>query len=387
MVEGMMKMADKDDLLEDIMEEMARIHKIKAAAPGCYYHGRVIMLQAAEQLESNVGRALKTMRKARESFEGEGDINQRFNNIKEKRAVIKPYIYKEEEVRLDQRLSDLLKEGDFESCTPVLKRLEELLDEEIAENIEVGIILEAENQEISSGKGSTLSMMFHNHGPFQIRLASLTGLSAQAIVNVLDLYKGDMAPGADKKVQIYIIPKVEGDIALELEANLEIGWRYINVRKGFSVRVVPPAPPQIMQMVQVITQSTGPMLPAPPSAPNPAPSSTGDMDPNVLIVSGSVDQWASCIMAYARGRSAIDLSGMVQANPDYVKSDGYANLFKALMVMGYDPSIEWDEWFRELGFTGEDYTRRCTKLVYIMSSSAERSVELEMDGSVGSSNN
>jgi hypothetical protein len=232
------------------------------------------------------------------------------------------------------------------------------------------------------GRGTTLSVLMHNHSAFPIQVEALVGRSSQASINVLDFYKGEMRPKDDRSFQINVIPKVEGDIPVEIEAVIENDSRMLRIKKGFSLKVEVPA--QVVQ-VQVVTPNEMQYArQGPPIAPrSPTPSS---FDPLALVVSGTVDQWALCITTFARGRGPIDLAGMVQADPNYVRSDGYANLFKALLAMTYDRSIDWRAWFNEAGFIGEDFTQRCTKLSYRMATNPDRSLELEMDGSIGSSN-
>lgn len=375
-------MAERDDPLDLILEEIARIHKIRGSVHGDYHHGRVIMLEAADQLDYNVGKALKTMRHARESFEEESEIDRRFNSFKAKWALMDAYQFGEEERRLEKELHEALKEGDYDLCPPILAKLERLLDQDVADNIEIGLLLEVPNPEIQLGRGTTLSVLMHNHSAFAIQVEALVGRSPQASINVLDFYKGEMRPENDRSFQINVIPKVEGDIPVEIEAVIENDSRMLRIKKGFSLKVEVPA--QVVQ-VQVVTPNEMQYArQGPPIAPrSPTPSS---FDPLALVVSGTVDQWALCITTFAKGRGPIDLAGMVQADSNYVRSDGYANLFKALLAMTYDRSIDWRAWFNEAGFIGEDFTQRCTKLSYRMATNPDRSLELEMDGSIGSSN-
>lgn len=374
-------MAEKDDPLDLILEEIARIHKIRGSVHGDYRHGRVIMLEAADQMDYNVGKALKTMRRARESFEEESEIDHRFNSFKAKWALMDAYQFGDQEKALERELQELMKEGEFDLCPPVLAKLERLMDQDVADNIEIGLLLEVAKPEIQLGRGTTLSVLMHNHSAFPIQVDALVGRSSQASINVLDFYKGEMRPKDDRNFQINVIPKVEGDIPVEIEAVIENDSRMMKVKKGFSLKVEVPA--QVVQVVQVVTPNEMQYAKGPPVPRSPMPSS---FDPLALVVSGTVDQWALCITTFAKGRGPIDLTGMVQADPNFVRSDGYSNMFKALLVMTYDRSIDWGAWFNEAGFAGEDYSRRCTKLLYRMATNPDRSLELEMDGSIGSSN-
>ena len=375
-------MFEKDDPLDEMLEEIAKVLKIKSTVPGDYRHGRVLMLEAAEQMDTNVPWALRTMRKARKSFEGESEIAKRYNSFTAKWAKMDPYQFGSEEKQLERQLYQLLREGEFEQCADVLQKLEQLVDLDVAENIEIGLLLEVVDPEIHLGKGTTLSVLIHNHSAFPIKLESLKGSSPQASVHVLDFYKGIMKKDEDNKCQINIIPKVEGDIVVEVQVDVCNDSRRMRINKGFSLKVSAPA--QVVQYVDARTptevQYVRAEMPRPPAK---APSS---FDPLELTASGTVDQWSQCITVFARSRSPIDLSGLAAKDPNYVKADGYANLFKALLAMRYDPAIDWSSWFSEAGFAGEDYTKRCTRMLWQIGSSKVRSVDLEMDGSVGSSN-
>jgi hypothetical protein len=375
-------MFEKDDPLDLILEEIARIHKIRGSVHGDYHHGRVIMLEAADQLDYNVGRALKTMRRARESFEEESEIDRRFNSFKAKWALMDAYQFGDQEKGLEKELHEAIREGEYDLCPPILAKLERLMDQDVADNIEIGLQLEVAKPEIQLGRGTTLSVLMHNHSAFPIQVEALVGRSSQASINVLDFYKGEMRPNDDRNFQINVIPKVEGDIPVEIEATIENDSRMLRIKKGFSLKVEVPA--QVVQVVQVMTPNE--MQYAKQSPIVPRTQTPSSFDPQALVVSGTVDQWALCIVTFAKGRGPIDLAGMVQADPNFIRSDGYANMFKALLVMAYDRSIDWGAWFNEAGFIGEDYTRRCTRLLYRMATSPDRSIELEMDGSIGSSN-
>lgn len=374
-------MFEKDDPLDEMLEEIAKVLKIKSAVPGDYRHGRVLMLEAAEQMDTNVPWALRTMRKARRSFEEESEIAKRYNSFTAKWAKMDPYHFGSEEKQLEKQLYQLLREGEFEQCADVLAKLEQLVDLDVAENIEIGLLLEVVNPEIHLGKGTTLSVLIHNHSAFPIKLDSIKGSSPQAAVHILDFYKGVMKKDEDHKCQINVIPKVEGDIVVEVQVEVCNDSRRISIKKGFSLRV--DAPAQFLQFVDARTPTEVRYVKA--DAPRPA-AKAPSFDPLELAASGTVDQWSSCVSMFARNRSPVDLSGLAAKDPNYIKADGYANLFKALLAMRYDPGIDWSAWFSEAGFTGEDYTKRCSRMLWQIGSSKDRSVELEMDGSVGSSN-
>ncbi len=375
-------MFDKDDPLDEMLEEIAKVLKIKSTVPGDYRHGRVLMLEAAEQMDTNVPWALRTMRKARRSFEEESEIAKRYNTFTAKWAKMDPYHFGSEEKHLEKQLYQLLREGEFEQCADVLRQLEQLVDMDVAENIEIGLLLEVVNPEVHLGKGTTLSVLIHNHSAFPIKLDSIKGSSPQAAVHVLDFYKGVMKKDEDHKCQINVIPKVEGDIVVEVQVDVCNDSRRMRIQKGFSLRVNAPA--QVVQYVDARTPTEVQYVRAEmPKSIVKAPSS---FDPLELTASGTVDQWSQCLTVFAKNRSPLDLSGLAAKDPNYVKADGYANLFRALLAMRYDPGVDWASWFSEAGFTGEDYTKRCAKLLWQIGSSKDRSVELEMDGSVGSSN-
>jgi len=191
-----------------------------------------------------------------------------------------------------------------------------------------------------------------------------------------------MKKDEDHKCQINVIPKVEGDIVVEVQVDVCNDSRRMRIQKGFSLRVNAPA--QVVQYVDARTPTEVQYVRAEiPKSIVKAPSS---FDPLELTASGTVDQWSQCVTVFAKNRSPLDLSGLAAKDPNYVKADGYANLFRALLAMRYDPGVDWASWFSEAGFTGEDYTKRCAKLLWQIGSSKDRSVELEMDGSVGSSN-
>jgi len=371
-----------DDPLDQILEEMARIVKIKNQVHGSYHYGRVLMVEAADQLGTNVLWALRTMHKARRSFEEECEVARRYNSFTAKWNRMGSYHFGDEERRLEAQLYDLLKEGEFEQCQPVLARLEELVDQDLADHIEIGLLLEVPDPEIPLGRGTTLSLVLHNNSSFPFHIDSIIGRSPQATIRVLDFFKGEMKPSDKRKCQLNVIPKVEGDIAVEIEAVVENDSRLININKGFSLKVEPPA--QVVQFVQAVTPNE--MRYAQPTAPPVPPRAPSSFDPLELVVSGSVDQWAVCLSVFVRSRSPIDLTGMAQNDPGYVKADGYANLFKALLAMHYDRTVDWESWFEENGFIGEDYTKRCAKLLHRLGFTKDRSVELDIDGSVGSSN-
>ncbi len=374
-------MFEKDDPLDEMLEEIAKVLKIKSAVPGDYRHGRVLMLEAAEQMDTNVPWALRTMRKARRSFEEESEIAKRYNSFTAKWAKMDPYHFGSEEKQLEKQLYQLLREGEFEQCADVLAKLEQLVDLDVAENIEIGLLLEVVNPEIHLGKGTTLSVLIHNHSAFPIKLDSIKGSSPQAAVHILDFYKGVMKKDEDHKCQINVIPKVEGDIVVEVQVEVCNDSRRMSIKKGFSLRV--DAPAQFLQFVDARTPTEVQYVKA--DAPRPA-AKASSFDPLELAASGTVDQWSSCVSVFARNRSPVDLSGLAAKDPNYIKADGYANLFKALLAMRYDPGIDWSAWFSEAGFAGEDYTKRCSRMLWQIGSSKDRSVELEMDGSVGSSN-
>lgn len=374
-------MFEKDDPLDEMLEEIAKVLKIKSAVPGDYRHGRVLMLEAAEQMDTNVPWALRTMRKARKSFEEESEIAKRYNSFTAKWAKMDPYHFGSEEKQLEKQLYQLLREGEFEQCADVLAKLEQLVDLDVAENIEIGLLLEVVNPEIHLGKGTTLSVLIHNHSAFPIKLDSIRGSSPQAAVHILDFYKGVMKKDEDHKCQINVIPKVEGDIVVEVQVEVCNDSRRMSIKKGFSLRV--DAPAQFLQFVDARTPTEVQYVKA--DAPRPA-AKASSFDPLELAASGTVDQWSFCVSMFARNRSPVDLSGLAAKDPNYIKADGYASLFKALLAMRYDPGIDWSAWFSEAGFTGEDYTKRCSRMLWQIGSSKDRSVELEMDGSVGSSN-
>lgn len=375
-------MFEKDDPLDDMLEEIAKVLKIKSTVPGDYRHGRVLMLEAAEQMDTNVPWALRTMRKARRSFEEESEIAKRYNSFTAKWAKMDPYHFGSEEKHLEKELYRLLREGDFEQCEDVLRQLEQLVDMDVAENIEIGLLLEVEGPEVHLGKGTTLSVLIHNHSAFPIKLDSIRGSSPQASVHVLDFYKGVMRKDEDRKCQINVIPKVEGDIVIEVQADVCNDSRRMRINKGFSLRVSAPA--QVVQFVDARTPMEVQYVRA--EVPRPVAKAPSSFDPLELTAAGTADQWAECLAVFARNRSPMDLSGLAAKDPSFVKADGYANLFRALLAMRYDPSIDWQAWFSEAGFVGEDYTKRCARLLWQIGSSKDRSVELEMDGSVGSSN-
>ena len=374
-------MFEKDDPLDEMLEEIAKVLKIKSTVPGDYRHGRVLMLEAAEQMDTNVPWALRTMRKARRSFEEESEIAKRYNSFTAKWAKMDPYHFGSEEKQLEKQLYQLLREGEFEQCADVLAKLEQLVDLDVAENIEIGLLLEVVNPEIHLGKGTTLSVLIHNHSAFPIKLDSIRGSSPQAAVHILDFYKGVMKKDEDHKCQINVIPKVEGDIVVEVQVEVCNDSRRMSIKKGFSLRV--DAPAQFLQFVDARTPTEVQYVKA--DAPRPA-AKASSFDPLELAASGTVDQWSSCVSVFARNRSPVDLSGLATKDPNFIKADGYASLFKAMLAMRYDPGIDWSAWFSEAGFAGEDYTKRCSRMLWQIGSSKDRSVELEMDGSVGSSN-
>ncbi|GEM_PF-2936530 len=376
-------MAEKEGPLDEMLEEIACILKIKSTVPGEYRDGRVLMLEAAEQLDSNILWALRTLRKARRSFEEESEIANRYNTFTAKWAKMDPYHFGSEEKRLEKQLYQLLREGQFEQCADVLAQLEQLVDMDVAENIEIGLLLEVVNPEIHLGKGTTLSVLIHNHSAFPIKLDSLKGSSPQATVHVLDFYKGVMKKDEDHKCQINVIPKVEGDIVVEVQAVIHNDSRPLRISKGFSIKVN--VPEQVVQFVDARTP-TDVQYVRPVEVPKPVAKAPSSFDPLELTSTGTVDQWSTCVTVFARNKSPINLTGLAAKDPNYVKADGYANLFKALLAMRYDPHVDWAQWFQEAGFVGEDYTKRCAKLLWQIGSSKDRSVELEMDGSVGSSN-
>ncbi len=378
-------MADIDELLDQILEEMAKIHRIKESVPGEYRYGRTLMLEAADQLDDNVGKAVKTMRRAREGFEGESIILKRLVPLKKKWSIMPSYLYGDPERDLEQELKASLTEGDFLQCEIIVEDLEKLADKDIADNIEIGIILEVPKPEVHLGRGTSLSVVLHNHSVFPIELMSLVCSSSQAGISVLHFFKGEMLPENDRMFEINVIPKVEGDIAVHIEAVTRSSNRLVPVKKAFSLRVVPPIIAQVVVMPQATPTSVPERTIVPPTVPLPA-QGPSIFDPMGLVEKGRVDDWVHCITTYAKGRTAVDLDGIVQNNPEYVKADGYANLYKALLAMSYDRSVDWEAWFQEAGFIGEDYTRRCTKMLYRLASSPTRSLEIPMDGNVGSSN-
>lgn len=375
-------MFEKDDPLDEMLEEIAKVLKIKSTVPGDYRYGRELMLEAAEQMDTNVPWALRTMRKARKSFEEESEIARRYNSFTAKWAKMDPYHFGSEEKKLERELYQLLREGEFERCADVLAKLEQLVDLDVAEDIEIGLLLEVVDPEVHLGKGTTLSVLIHNHSAFPIKLDSVKGSSPQAAVHVLDFYKGVMKQDDDHKCQINVIPKVEGDIVVEVQVDVCNDSRRMRINKGFSLRVS--APQQVVRYVDARTPTEVQYVKA--EAPRPAFKAPSSFDPLELTSTGTMDQWSSCVTVFARNKAPIDLSGLAAKDPNYVKADGYASLFKALLAMRYDPNVDWASWFSEAGFTGEDYTKRCAKLLWSIGSSKDRSVELDMDGSVGSSN-
>jgi hypothetical protein len=70
-----------DDPLDQILEEMARIVKIKNRDHGSYHYGRVLIAEAADHLDTNVIWALRTMHKARKSFEEEHEVARHNNSF------------------------------------------------------------------------------------------------------------------------------------------------------------------------------------------------------------------------------------------------------------------------------------------------------------------
>lgn len=376
-------MAEKDGPLDEMLEEIARILKIKSTVPGDYRDGRVLMLEAAEQMDSNVLWALRTMRKARRSFEEESEIAKRYNTFTAKWAKMDPYHFGAEEKRLERELYQLLRDGEFDRCADVLAQMERLVDMDVAENIEIGFLLEVVDPEVHLGKGTTLTVLIHNHSAFPIKLDSIKGSSPQASVHVLDFYKGVMKKDDDHKCQINVIPKVEGDIVVEVQVDVCNDSRRMRIHKGFSLRVNAPA--QVVRYVDARTPTEVQYV-RPAAEPKQHARTASSFDPLEHAASGTVDQWSTCVTVFARNRSPIDLSGLAAKDPNFVKADGYANLFKALLAMRYDPHVDWPAWFSEAGFVGEDYTKRCARLLWQIGSSKDRSVELDMDGSVGSSN-
>ncbi len=267
----------------------------------------------------------------------------------------------------------------------IVEDLEKLADKDVADNIEIGIILEVPKPEVHLGRGTSLSVVLHNHSVFPIELMSLVCSSAQAGISVLHFFKGEMPPENDRTFEINVIPKVEGDIAVHIEAVTRSSNRLVPVKKAFSLRVVPPVIAQVVAMPQAAPTTVTERTFVPTAAPT-SSQAPSIFDPMGLVEKGRVDDWVHCITTYAKGRTAVDLNGIVQNNPEYVKADGYANLYKALLAMSYDRSVDWEAWFQEAGFIGEDYTRRCTKMLYRLASSPTRSLEIPMDGNVGSSN-
>ena len=378
------RMADIDELLDQILEEMARIHRIRESVPGEYRYGRTLMLEAADQLDDNVGKAVKTMRRAREGFEGESIILKRLGPLKKNWAIMPSYLHGDPEHDLEEELKVSLAEGDFLQCETIIEDLEKLADKDVADNIEIGIVLEVPKPEVHLGRGTSLSVVLHNHSVFPIELMSLVCSSSQAGISVLNFFKGEMPPENDRTFEINVIPKVEGDIAVHIEAVTRSSNRLVPIKKAFSLRVVPPVIAQVVPMPQAAPAIVTERAALPASAPSSQAPSI--FDPMGLVERGRVDDWVHCITTYAKGRTAVDLKGIVQNDPEYVKADGYANLYKALLAMNYDRSVDWEAWFQESGFIGEDYTRRCTKMLYRLASSPTRSLEIPMDGNVGSSN-
>ncbi len=160
------------------------------------------------------------------------------------------YLYGDPERDLEQELKASLTEGDFLQCEMIVEDLEKLADKDIADNIEIGIILEVPKPEVHLGRGTSLSVVLHNHSVFPIELMSLVCSSAQAGISVLHFFKGEMPPENDRMFDINVIPKVEGDIAVHIEAVTRSSNRLVPVKKAFSLRVVPPVIAQVVAMPQ-----------------------------------------------------------------------------------------------------------------------------------------
>jgi hypothetical protein len=110
-------------------------------------------------------------------------------------------------------------------------------------------------------------------------------------------------------------------------------------------------------------------------------------DPMRLIEKGTVDQWVDHINMMFENKGTLNFEALSQTYPEFQKMDGFMNLFQALLVIDYRPTTQWSAWFDTKGFAGNELTKRCSGLVFDMRTAPGMMLVMELDGSVGSSNN
>ncbi len=377
-------MTDDADVLAQIKTEAEAIKKKMVDVPGNYQTGKAIMVESMDVLDRNPKKALKIMRRASESVEEESVLTRRYNSLKQKWGAIPSYQMDEAEMASERRLLELLKAGSFEEAGPVLKILEDSMHLDLVENVDSSLLLDLPDAEIVLGRGSTLEASAANQSAFPLRIITLTGRSSQAQVIVLEDYKGVIQPNAERKLHINVIPGAEGDVVVELEALVEVNSKRVTFKKHGSMTVVQPK--------LVLGTSTQLAQPARQQANGTNVSMPGSKaqyvhDPMELVKNGTVDQWVDLINMFFENKGTVNLETIAQAFPEFQKMDGYMSLFQAIMVIDYRSTPQWSAWFQTKGFAGNELTKRCTRLLFDMRTAPDMKLELELDGSVGSSNN
>ncbi len=375
-------MTDDADVLAQIKIETEEIKKIIGEVPGNYQIGKSIMVESIEVLDRNPKKALKIMKKARDSIEEESALARRYNSLKHKWGAIPSHQMDEAEIASERQLLELLKAGKFEEAGPVLKALEYSLHLDLVDSVDSSLMLDLPNAEIVLGRGSTLEANAANQSAFPLRIITLTGRSAQAQVIVLEDYKGVIQPKAERKIHINVIPGAEGDVVVELEALVEVNSKRVMFKKHGSMTVVQPKSVQetASRIAQPVRQRAG-------NVSMPGSQAQYVHDPMELVTSGTVDQWVDFINMIFENKGTVNVETIAQAFPEFQKMDGYMSLFQAIMVIDYRPTQQWSAWFEIKGFTGNELTKRCTRLLFDMRTAPDMKLELELDGSVGSSNN
>lgn len=376
-------MTDDADVLAQIKTEAEAIRKIMGDVPGSYQTGKSIMVESMDVLDRNPKKALKIMRKARDSVKEESVLTRRYNSLKQKWGAIPSYQMDEAEMASERHLLELLRAGSFEEAGPVLKVLEDSMHLDLVENVDSSLLLDLPDAEIVLGRGSTLEASAANQSAFPLRIITLTGRSVQAQVIVLEDYKGVIQPQAERKIHINVIPGAEGDVVVELEALVEVNSKRVTFRKHGSMTVVQPKfvemAPRIAPAVRHQVNGTNVSMPG--------SQAQYVHDPMELVKDGTADQWVDLINMFFENKGAVNLETIAQAFPEFQKMDGYMNLFQAIMVIDYRSTPQWSAWFETKGFAGNELTKRCTSLLFDMRTAPDMKLELELDGSVGSSNN
>jgi len=416
-----MPLRNDEKLLRQARNEFEEIRREMELVPARYTAALRSLRRAAASIDmGNTKGALEEIALARTQVEGEQLVQGKKMELDDKLAKTSNYTSSERELKLETLLASSVSSGDFDKA----KRIVALLDSEIRKNISGNIescleIVAPSDVTLEPGKGNTIKIILANNGPLPISLISLAGKSDHGRVTVFRKFTGLMKPESKEMITVNIIPDIEGDVVLEISAEIEAGSKKFTLTKQTSLHVASKSidlqavkdalAGKIAQesssraMVSDDLDTTSKprgasasvrsdeilqgVLLAVGTNQNAARTSSGApatvADPMELVENGSIDAWAGLLSRSFENRAMIDLSGIQEVYPDYKTKKGYRNLLIAPLRIDIDSTDVWEAWLNNGGMNADEFTNRCFRLICRFAACDMR-VEFEHDSSVGS---